>query len=742
MNRSFITLPVEGMTCASCVASVEKAIKSLEGVQEASANLALGNVSVTFDPEKVTMQSLVEKIQEAGYGSPLAAGSVGQTPKSSAEGEITLRQLGLIYLLALPVFVFGMFLHHFGPGQYISFVLTSLLILFPARLLFVRAWSQFKHRAPAMDLLVALSTLTAYLLSVVYLFISPGSSGHLWFETPAMLLAFVLTGRYLEGRARRQSTAAVNSLRRLQPEIVTVIRNGQPVSLPAGEVMVNDRVLVMPFGVVPVDGTILKGETEIDESTITGEPLPVPKKKGDAVLAGTRNLEGTLTVLVTRRQGETLLDGIISSVARSLAAKAPVQQLADRIAGVFVPVVLGLAVLTWEVWMIATGNPVQAFTFAITVLIIACPCALGLATPTALVAAAGTAARHGFLFRNGEIMEKAGQITVAAFDKTGTLTTGEPSIKAHAGVDALSPEDASIFLTMEKISQHPLARPVAETLENLTGRRMLPEIQHDVKVIPGKGLSYLAPAGINYRIQSLYSLRQENFSIREDWASLAENFENEGYTVVAGTKANQLLWLMAAGDTLREDARETVDRLHQMHIRTLLLTGDQPSAAHKMAEQAGIKEIYAGLMPAQKKNILESLRQAGEKVLMTGDGINDAEALATADVSVAMARGSTLALDIAGITLIGDHLTSVAKAIQLSRFTRTIIRQNLFWAFFYNVLCLPLAAGLLQPFTGFTLNPMIAGAAMSLSSVMVVTNSLRITRFNFNPKTTPWKSKS
>lgn len=731
MNRSFITLPVEGMTCASCVASVEKAVKSLEGVEEASANLALGNVSVTFDPEKVSMQHLIKKIQEAGYSSPLSTEFEVQTSKFSAEGEITPRQVGLIYLLALPVFVFGMFFHHYHPGHYISFVLTTLLIVFPARLLFVRAWSQVKHRAPAMDLLVALSTLTAYLLSVIYLFISPGVSGHLWFETPAMLLAFVLTGRYLEGRARRQSTAAVNSLRHLQPETLTVVRNGQSMTIPVREVMINDRVLVMPFEVVPVDGIILKGETEIDESTITGEPLPVRKRKGDAVLAGTRNLEGTLTVLVTRRQGETLLDGIISSVARSLAAKAPVQQMADRVAGVFVPVVLGLAVFTWAVWMIATGNPVQALNYAITVLIIACPCALGLATPTALVAAAGTAARHGFLFRNGEIMEKAGQITVAAFDKTGTLTTGDPTIKAHAGLDTLSAEDASIFLTMEKISQHPLARPVADILEKQAGGRMLAEIQHKIQVIPGQGLSFTTPGGIKYRIKSLPSLREENFHLGDNWVSLADRFANEGYTVIAGIKGNQLLWLMAAGDTLREDARETVEVLHQMRIRTLLLTGDQPRAAQKIAQQAGISEVYAGLLPAQKKNILESLRQNGEKVLMTGDGINDAEALATADVSVAMARGSTLALDIAGITLIGNHLTSVAKAIQLSRFTWTIIRQNLFWAFFYNVLCLPLAAGLLQPI-GFTLNPMIAGAAMSLSSVMVVTNSLRITRFNLN----------
>lgn len=732
MKPQFITLPVEGMTCASCVVAIEKAIKNLDGVQQVSANLALGNVSITYDEEKVSKTNFIEKIIEAGYHSPIQ-NTGNQTEKKSKEtNELSVRQLLWVYLLALPVAVLGMFFHSYRPGQILSFVLTTLLILFPARVLFIRAWNQIVHRSPAMDLLVALSTLAAFVYSGVILWLTPAGSDHLWFETPAMLVAFVLTGRYLESRARRRSVEAVNNLKELQPEKITVIRNGEQISISTAEVILHDRVLIRPFEIIPVDGTILKGETAIDESTITGEPLPKNKKKGDSVFAGTRNLEGGITVLVTRPAGETLLDGIIRSVARSLAAKAPSQQLADKIAGVFVPVVLFIAVLTLILWIIASGNISQALSFAITVLIIACPCALGLATPTALVAAAGTAARHGFLFRDGEVMEKAGQITLAAFDKTGTITTGEPEIKATLGLENLSSEEASIFYSMEKTSQHPLADPIARLLEKEKVCILSEEVQHGTRVIPGRGLSYLSPDELEYRIESFESLSQSaDIQANEKWSLFAKEYASKGFTLIAGLRNQHIVWMMAAGDTLREDAPKAISLLNDLKIRTILLTGDQPHAASSVARAVGIDEVYAALLPAQKKDILQALRSKGQKVLMTGDGINDAEALATADVSIAMARGSTLALDIASITLMGNQLKAIPYAIRLSRFTRTIIRQNLFWAFFYNVVCIPLAAGLLFPFTGFTLSPMLAGAAMSLSSVMVVTNSLRITKLNF-----------
>ena len=733
MKPQFITLPVEGMTCASCVAAIEKAVKNLDGVQQVSANLALGNVSITYDAEKVSQTDFIEKIMEAGYSSPFQKAGNQTEKKSKETNELSARQLLWVYLLALPVAILGMFFHSYKPGHYLSFLITGLLILFPARVLFLRAWSQIRHGSPAMDLLVALSTLAAYVYSGVVLWITPAGVHHLWFETPAMLLAFVLTGRYLESKARRRSVEAVNNLKHLQPEKITVIRNGEQISIPAAEVALHDRVLILPFEVIPVDGIILKGETEIDESTITGEPLPKNKKKGDSVFAGTRNLEGGITVLVTRPAGETLLDGIIHSVSRSLAAKAPSQQLADKIAGIFVPGVLLIALLTLAVWLIATGNISQALTFTITVLIIACPCALGLATPTALVAAAGTAARHGFLFRDGEVMEKAGQITLAAFDKTGTLTTGEPEIKATFGLENLSSEEASIFYSMEKTSQHPLAAPIALLLEKEKVCILSEQVQHGTRVIPGRGLNYLSPDKIEYRIESFESLSQSaDIQANEKWSHFAKEYANKGFTLIAGHRNQHIVWMMAAGDTLREDAREAISLLHDLKIRTLLLTGDQQAAASLVARETGIDEVHASLLPSQKKDILRDLKSQGHKVLMTGDGINDAEALAAADVSIAMARGSTLALDIASITLIGNQLTSIAHAIRLSRFTRTIIRQNLFWAFFYNVVCIPLAAGLLLPFTGLTLNPMIAGAAMSLSSVMVVTNSLRITQLNFH----------
>ncbi|MDK2910582.1 MAG: P-type Cu2+ transporter [Bacteroidales bacterium] len=734
MKPSVVILPVAGMTCASCVSAVEKAVKSLDGVKEANANLALGNVSIVFDPEKVSQESFVQKIIEAGYQSPGMTGEFSTNKSSQRANEIGDRQLLWVYILATPVALLGMFYHSYSPGHYLSFILTALLIVFPARVLFVRAWSQLRHRAPAMDLLVALSTLTAFFYSGITLWLPPSGTYHLWFETPAMLLAFVLTGRFLEAKARHRSVEAVNSLKHLQPELITVIRNGEHISLPATQVAMHDRVLIKPFEIIPVDGTILKGETEIDDSTITGEPLPKHKKKGDFVFAGTRNLEGGLTVLVTRPVGQTLLDGIIHSVARSLAEKAPSQQMADKIAGIFVPVVLIIALFTMTIWLTASGNISQALTYTITVLIIACPCALGLATPTALVAAAGNAARHGFLFRDGETMEKAGKIDIAAFDKTGTLTTGKLEIKDSLGIENLGIEDASVFYSMEKSSQHPLSKPVADALIQVKACNLSEDVQHAVRVIPGRGLSYTSSENTEYRIVSFDFIRQESsLEINEELISFATRHASNGRTLIAGVKDKEILWVMAAGDTLREDAFQAISQLHVMGIQTLLLTGDNHEAATALAHKVGIKEVHARLLPSDKKDIIQSLKSQGNRVLMAGDGINDAEALSSADVSVAMAKGSNLALDIASITLIGEQLSSIPFAIKLSRFTHSIIRQNLFWAFFYNVICIPLAAGMFFPFTGFTLNPMIAGAAMSLSSVIVVTNSLRISRLKFNP---------
>ncbi len=730
MKQKFVTLPIEGMTCASCVSSIEKALKSLEGVEEANANLALGNVSLIIDCEKVSQERIVEKISEAGYSCPIDKAGNASIKSSAKEGEIDLKQLLLIFLLALPVAFIGMFYHHWLLGLYLSFLLTSLLILFPARVIFIRAWSQFMHRAPAMDLLVALSTLSAYVFSSYQLIFDPKHTGHFWFETPAMLLTFVLTGRYLEGKARRQSTDAVNNLKQLQPEFVKVIRNGQNISIPVDEVIVHDRVLILPYDVIPVDGIILRGQTEIDESSLTGEAMPVAKTKGDTVFAGTRNLEGGITVLVTHATGQTLLDGIIRSVALSLATKSPSQQLADRISGIFVPVVLALATLTFITWFLVTNSFSQALTFSITVLIIACPCALGLATPTALVAAAGNAARHGFLFREGDVMENAGLTTLAAFDKTGTLTLGQPSLKDSLGLDQLNTGDIIIFYSMEKTSQHPLASPIAKAFEKLPGCQLSDEVQHKVKSIPGKGLSYSNAEGTKYFIEGLSGFNNPNIELSDLFKSFVEKNTAEGYTLIHGRKGNQVLWIIAAGDAIRDDARDTLWQLHRMGIRNVLLTGDHSMAAQKIAQEIGIDAVFANLLPGQKKEIIESFKQQGEHVLMIGDGINDAAALAAADVSASMIKGSSLALDIAGITLIGNRLTSLPFAIRLSRLTRRIIRQNLFWAFIYNVVCLPLAAGTLYPFTGFTLSPMIAGAAMSLSSLMVVSNSLRITRFS------------
>ncbi|NPV35670.1 MAG: cation-translocating P-type ATPase [Bacteroidales bacterium] len=723
MTRQFTTLPVEGMTCASCVAAIENSVNKLDGVEKVTANLALGNVSISYDESKVNKQKLIEQIQKAGYRVPSSDTSHSGIKSDVTSSEISLKKLLLTYLLGLPVAAGEMLFHHSALMHYISFGLTALLMAFPARIFFIRAWSQIIHRSPAMDLLVSISTVSAFLLSSWNLFLADTAQSILWFETPAMLLTFIMTGRYLESRAKRKSSEAIRQLQQLQPEIVTVIINGQPVNKPANEVKIHDRVLVNPHEIIPVDGVILKGETHIDESTITGEPLPKVKTKGDQVYSGTRNHEGGITILVTQPPENTLLQGIIRSVAQSLAVKAPSQQLADKISGYFIPVVLMIALITFVIWSFVLHQPDLGLKAAITVLIIACPCALGLATPVALAAAMGKAARHGILFRDGMVMEKLHRVSVAAFDKTGTLTHGRPEVHDFMMINSLSSIEASVFFSMEKSANHPLGEAIAKYLQDTMLTEFYPEVQEKISVIPGRGLQY-SDGDNDFFIGSLAGKETLLDSVAK---AFVQKHNSEGRTLVCGLKNQQVLWLIALGDSLRDDAIETIRRLKEKGIRCVLLTGDHHEAALKIAAQCGIREVKAGLLPDQKKKTIQELLQKGEKVMMTGDGINDAEALAAAEVSIAMSQGSSIAMDVAGVTLLGGRLLSIVKVIRLSAFTKKIIRENLFWAFFYNILCIPLAAGILYPLTGHLLNPMIAGAAMSLSSLMVVLNSLRIT---------------
>ncbi|HQQ02713.1 MAG TPA: heavy metal translocating P-type ATPase [Bacteroidales bacterium] len=732
MAYQFITIPVQGMTCASCVATIEKQIKKIDGVKEVSANLALENVSISYDSDKTSPPEFIEGILRAGYKTPLA--SSNNKTSSVLFEEVNKRNLLQVWIGAIPVVIFGMFFHDFRPGQYLSFILAIFLMAFPGRYIFKKAWHQLKILTPAMESLVALSTLTALIFSAFTLFIPAMHNGHLWFETPAMIIAFIMTGKYLEEKAKRQSAASLQKLKDIQPTKAKVIRNGKEIELDVSDVQLNDRVLVRAYEVIPVDGKILIGSSHINESSITGEPMPRFKTKGDEVYAGSICQEGALTLLVNKEPSETVLSSIISAVTHALSSKAPAQRLADRIAGVFVPVVLVISLISFAAWMIfqKDGQFTMALTAMVNVLIIACPCALGLATPTALVAAIGKAALNGILFRDGETLEKTATTSLVAFDKTGTLTLGKPEVKDHYVIPenlADLPQWIPVFCAMEKASHHPLAEYVVNYLQQLFPPNEQLAIDHQVEIIPGKGVIYRNLDQV-FRLGSIQWLQKEQIEISEEMDKIIEDWLKRAYTLVVFSVNKKAVMILAAGDTLRPDAPSCVNALKKQGISSIMLTGDHEVSARVIAQKAGITTVFAECLPADKRKILEDYSSKGQTVLMIGDGINDAEALAYAHISATLGNSTSLALDLSGITLTHGKLLHLPLSIHLARFTRKIIHQNLVWAFVYNVLCIPIAAGVLFPFTGQLLNPMIAAAAMSISSIMVVSNSLRIKKLN------------
>ena len=725
MEIKTLVLPVGGMSCASCVSHIEKSLLKLEGVESASANLALGNVNIKFQENRVSEEMIIRRIEEAGY----SAGRGSAQTELSAGAKDNNTNLVLILMAAFPVFVTGMFFHAWKTGHYISFFLTAFLMVYPARIFFVKAWKQLLRMTPAMDLLVALSAVSAFLYSSAVLWIPGIITGHLWFETPAMILAFVASGKYLEERARQKSSDAIQKLKALIPLHVTVVRNGKEIQVSVSEIRLNDRVRVKAFEPVPVDGTILNGASHFDESAITGEPVPVFRNPGEKVYAGTQNLETPVVLLNTTLPGNTLLDGIVASVANALSVKAPAQVLADRISGVFVPVVVAMALLAASYWWIA--HP-EGFTFAlqvfITLLIIACPCALGLATPTALAAAMGKAAWNGILAKDGRALENLHKTTLVVFDKTGTLTHGKPEVSDSFRTypfPGLPPEWIQVFRKMESESHHPLAAVMINYLEMQDDGNADFSGEVDVTVSPGRGVTGLYK-GLRFIAGNRQMLIDNSIPVTEEWQSIMDKWIQSQLSMVLFAVENQVVLGLALDDPLREEVPGCIETLKKMGLTPWMLTGDHEATASRMAAQAGIDHYLSGLLPGGKKQQIEALKKQGHSVLMVGDGINDAEALAVADSSVAMGKGASLAMDVADITLVQGHLNDLPAALRLSRFTSRVIRQNLAWAFLYNLICLPVAAGILYPWTGSLLSPMIAGAAMSASSILVVTNSLRI----------------
>jgi len=712
------------MACAACAGSVESMIASLPGVTEASVNYAGANVHVSYDPKTISPADFAKAVQDIGYDIIIDDENLEE---KLADIEFKhfreLKQkLWVAGIFTLPVFVLSMFhIFHLEYKNWILLALSLPVVFFSGSEFYVNAWKQARHRMVNMDTLVALSTGIAFIFSLVntmmpWLFLESGQQPHVYYESATVIITFILTGKFLEENSKSKASSVIRSLMGLQPKTLTVSRNGAEMEIPLQMVAQGDEVMVRPGDRIPVDGLVISGDSYLDESMITGEPLPVYKSIGAGVFAGTLNQSGNLLITAAKTGKNTLLAGIIAMVQEAQSAKPPIQKLADKIASVFVPVVLAIAAVTFAAWWIWGPPPPLTFAFltTISVLIIACPCALGLATPTALMAGIGRGATHGILIRNASTLEVACKINAVIFDKTGTLTTGKPVVTQSLWFieDKLYKE---ILFSLEKRSGHPLAYAIASLFEDYP----LLAIENFTD-IPGKGVK-AAYEGKVFLVGNQALMNENNIII-------PENVKDGNFIFFAGN--NQLIAAFTVEDTLRESSPDAIRKLKAEGIEVYMLTGDKEETAAEMASKAGISHYFAGVMPADKNRFVKELRQKGYNVAMVGDGINDSAAMAEADLGIAMASGSDIAIDSAGIILMQGDLNAVAQAIRLSKATVKIIRQNFFWAFFYNVIAIPVAAGVLYPAAGFLLSPMIAGAAMAMSSVNVVLNSLRLKRIN------------
>jgi Cu+-exporting ATPase len=718
-----LNLQISGMTCASCVSRVEKALLKVPGVTAATVNLATEQATVQAQPG-VAVAALLGAVDKAGYGAQ-------QVKADQPSPETRLPAwwpVALSAALTLPL-VTPMLLQLLGvdwmPNGWLQLALATP-VQFGLGWRFYRAgWKALLAHSGNMDLLVALGTSAAYGLSLYLLLKHPGHGmAHLYFEASAAVITLVLLGKWLEARAKRQTTDAIRALNALRPATALVLRDGREVQVPIHQVKLNDLVRVRPGDRIAVDGEVVEGRSHVDESLITGESLPVAKEPGEHVTGGAINAEGLLTVKTTAIGAETMLARIIRMVESAQAGKAPVQRMVDRVSEVFVPVVLGLALATFLGWVIYNGNAEQALINAVAVLVIACPCALGLATPTAIMAGTGVAARHGILIKDAQALELAHAVTLVAFDKTGTLTVGKPALAAVAPAPGNRREEVlQLAAALQAGSSHPLAVAV---LDQVRAERLSVPPARDAQALPGRGVQ----AQVRGQLLALGSsrlLRERGLQPDAALGLEATRLEGQGNTLswlirAGDSGAIELLGLLAFGDTVKPTARQAVANLHALGIKTVMLTGDNAGSANAVARALGIQEVHAEVLPGDKAARVQALRAAGEVVAFVGDGLNDGPALAAASVGFAMASGADVALDTAGITLMRGDLSLVADALDVSRRTYAKIKQGLFWAFAYNVLGIPLAAlGLLSP--------VVAGAAMAMSSVSVVTNALTLRRW-------------
>ncbi len=725
--------PVTGLSCASCALNVENTLKGQKGILNASVNFANSTSSVEFMPGTVNIADLKSVIQSIGYDLLIEEEANNQQEEIQ---KLHYKQLknNTIWasVLALPVVVLAMFFMDLKYVNLIMFILTTPVVVWFGRNFFINAVKQARHRKANMDTLVALSTGIAYLFSTFNTFFphflhNLGQHPPVYFEASAVVIAFILLGKILEDRAKSNTSSAIKKLMGLQPKTVFVIRDdGSEAEIPVSKVKVGDKLLVKPGGRIPVDGEITSGTSFIDESTITGEFLPVEKEKGAKVFAGTINQNGSFVFEAKKVGGETVLAQIIKMVQQAQGSKPPVQKLVDKIAGIFVPVVMAISIVTFIVWMVLGGENAfaQALLAMVSVLVIACPCALGLATPTAIMVGMGKGAENGILIKDAESLELAYKINAIVLDKTGTITEGKPVLTNF--VWTVSAEEQKeleqLLFSIESQSEHPLAEAVRNSLKPQSEQRF---VFDKFESITGKGIK----ATFN---QTIYLVGNENLlednevNINEAILNQIKIWKEEAKTVICFARDKELLAVLAISDKVKATSAEAVTDLQNLGIEVYMLTGDNEQTAKAVAQMVSIQHFKGGVMPSDKADFIVQLQKQGKVVAMVGDGINDSHALAQADVSIAMGKGSDIAMDVAKMTIISSDLKLIPKAIRLSKQTIDTIHQNLFWAFIYNLIGIPIAAGILYPLWGFMLNPMIAGAAMAMSSVSVVSNSLRL----------------
>jgi Cu+-exporting ATPase len=737
-----VTLPVEGMTCAACQANVQRALNATPGVRKAAVNLMLHEAAITFDPSLTNPPALVEAINETGYSSALpspAIDVVAAEEQRELEHARDYKQLLTKALVSLGIGVVLMAAmafaereaHATGAGAVASFVATTAVMMWAGRRFYTRAWTSFRHGTADMNTLIAIGTGAAYAYSVVATFAPAvlhrdGAPADVYYEAVVLIIALVLLGNAMEARAKRQTTRALREMARLQPATALVRRGAEERERPIAEVVEGDIVLVRPGERFPVDGVVIAGEGAADESMLTGESIPVDKTAGDRVIGATINRAGAFEVRATAVGSASVLARIVRLMRDAQASQAPIQRLADKVSAVFVPAVIGIAALTFLVWLIvpAEASLVRALTAAVSVLIIACPCAMGLAVPTAVMVASGRGAAAGVLIKGGEPLERLARVDTIALDKTGTLTEGNPKV-----VDTWMAPGVNRTFTFawiaaaERLSEHPLAKAIVEHLAQQPERDLA---IGDFRAIAGKGVrvsvnGHLAVIGTEALI------RAEGIATEAVTPAIAQ-WTSEGKTMVIAAIDGSVVAAFALADELRSNAASVIDALKRQRVRVVMLTGDRRQTAEAIGRRAGIDEVIAELLPDAKVTAVRRLQGEGRIVAMVGDGLNDAPALAQADVGMAMASGTDIAAAAADVTLMRSDLSSVVQALALARRAMATMKQNLFWAFIYNVIGIPVAAGVLYPAFGILLNPIIASAAMAFSSVSVVSNSLRLRR--------------